>query len=64
MLTNLILLPSLLLSLEQNVITKSFKNSEDYFYDDSDIELDKLKKYERIILQVVQEPDYIPNFSS
>ena len=42
MLTNLILLPSLLLSLEQNVITKSFKNSEDYFYDDSDIELDKL----------------------
>ena len=42
MLTNLILLPSLLLSLEQNVITKNFKNSEDYFYDDSDIELDKL----------------------
>jgi predicted RND superfamily exporter protein len=42
MLTNLILLPSLLLSLEQNVISKSFKNSEDYFYDDSDIELDKL----------------------
>ena len=42
MLTNLILLPSLLLSLEQNVITKSFKNSEDYFYDDSDIELGKL----------------------
>ena len=42
MLTNLILLPSLLLTLEQNVITKSFKNSEDYFYDDSDIELDKL----------------------
>ena len=42
MLTNLILLPSLLLSLEQNVITKSFKNSEDYIYDDSDIELDKL----------------------
>lgn len=42
MLTNLILLPSLLLSLEQNVITKNFKNSDDYFYDDSDIELDKL----------------------
>ena len=42
MLTNLILLPSLLLSLEKNVVTKKFKNSEDYFYDDSDIELDKL----------------------
>ena len=42
MLTNLILLPSLLLSLEKLVISKNFKNSEDYFYDDSDIELDKL----------------------
>jgi len=42
MLTNLILLPSLLLSLEKNIVTKKFKNSEDYFYDDSDIELDKL----------------------
>jgi predicted RND superfamily exporter protein len=42
MLTNLILLPSLLLSLEKNVLTKNFKNSEDYLYDDSDIELDKL----------------------
>jgi hypothetical protein len=42
MLTNLILLPSLLLSLEKNVVTKKFKNSEDYFNDDSDIELDKL----------------------
>ena len=42
MLTNLILLPSLLLTLEKMVITKNFKNSEDYFYDDSDIELDKL----------------------
>ena len=42
MLTNLILLPSLLLTLEKMVITKNFKNSEDYFYDDSDIELEKL----------------------
>ena len=42
MLTNLILLPSLLLSLEKIVLSKNFKNSEDYFYDDSDIELDKL----------------------
>ena len=42
MLTNLILLPSLLLTLEKIVITKNFKNSEDYFYDDSDIELEKL----------------------
>ena len=42
MLTNLILLPSLLLSLESNVLTKNFKNSEDFLYDDSDIEIDKL----------------------
>ena len=42
MLTNLILLPSLLLSLESNVLTKNFKNSEDFLYDDSDIEKDKL----------------------
>ena len=42
MLTNLILLPSLLLSLESNVLTKNFKNSEDFLYDDSEIEIDKL----------------------
>ena len=42
MLTNLILLPSLLLSLESNVLTKNFKNSEDFLYDDSDTEIDKL----------------------
>ena len=42
MLTNLILLPSLLLSLESNILSKNFKDSEDFFYDDSDIEIDKL----------------------
>ena len=42
MLTNLILLPSLLLSLESNILSKNFKDSEDFFYEDSDIEIDKL----------------------
>ena len=42
MLTNLILLPSLLLSLESNILSKNFKDSEDFFYDDSEIEIDKL----------------------
>ena len=42
MLTNLVLLPSLLLSLEKSIITKNFKESEDYFQDDQDIDWKKL----------------------
>jgi predicted RND superfamily exporter protein len=42
MLTNLVLLPSLLLSLEKLIITKNFKESEDYFQDDQDIDWKKL----------------------
>jgi uncharacterized protein len=42
MLTNLVLLPSLLLSLEKSIITKNFKDSEDYFQDDQDIDWKKL----------------------
>ena len=42
MLTNLVLLPSLLLSLEKRILTKNFKDSEDVFQDDQDIEWNKL----------------------
>ena len=42
MLTNLVLLPSLLLSLEKLIVTKTFKESEDYFQDDQDIDWKKL----------------------
>ena len=42
MLTNLVLLPSLLLSLEKRILTKNFKESEDVFQDDQDIEWNKL----------------------
>tara|TARA_B100001287_G_scaffold86382_1_gene72222 strand:- start:3265 stop:5904 length:2640 start_codon:yes stop_codon:yes gene_type:complete len=42
MLTNLVLLPSLLLSLEKLIVTKNFKESEDYFQDDQDIDWKKL----------------------
>lgn len=42
MLTNLVLLPALLLSLEKIILTKNFKESEDYFQDDQDIDWKKL----------------------
>ena len=42
MLTNLVLLPSLLLSLEKRILTQNFKESEDLFQDDQDIEWNKL----------------------
>ena len=42
MLTNLVLLPSLLLSLEKRILTRNFKESEDVFQDDQDIEWNKL----------------------
>ena len=42
MLTNLVLLPSLLLSLEKRILTQNFKESEDHFQDDQDIEWNKL----------------------
>ncbi len=43
MLTNLVLLPSLLLSLEKLILTKNFKESEDYFQDDQDIDWEKIE---------------------